>query len=277
VLIDDVNGTRLNVIEEGAGEAVLFLHGLGGSWREWQPQIDGLSDRYRCIAVEHRGHGRSERTSGRYSVDLFAEDAAALCEALGVYRTHVVGLSMGGMIAQSLTLRYPHLVDSLVLVDTAARPEEPFREGMEAMARFVRDRGFSDTPQPGGTAAGLAWSPTTVLHRPEIVKDNLRESLSTDPDSYARAAMAVAEFDVSDRLAEIEVPTLVLWGNHDVLVPRSYSEALRAGIARSELVVVPDAGHLCTLEQPALVNNVLRDFFARVAAERSATSRSPAA
>lgn len=272
MLIDDVNGTRLNVIEEGAGEVVLFLHGLGGSWREWQPQIDGLSDRYRCIAVEHRGHGRSERTSGRYTIDLFADDAAALCDVLGVAQAHVVGLSMGGMIAQSLALRFPLLVESLVLVDTAARPEEPYREGMAAMARFVRDRGYDDTPQPGGTVAAKAWSPTTVLQRPDIVKDNLRETLSTDPDSYARAAVAVAEFDVFDRLAEITVPTLVLWGDHDVLVPRSYSEALRAGISRSRLVVVPDAGHLCTLEQPTLVNNVLRDFFGKVQRGRTAAA-----
>lgn len=264
MLIDDVNGTRLNVIEEGAGEVVLFLHGLGGSWREWQPQIDGLSDHYRCIAVEHRGHGRSERTRGRYTIDLFAEDAGALCEALGVTHAHVVGLSMGGMVAQSLALRFPQLVDSLVLVDTAARPEEPYREGMAAMARFVRDRGYDDTASPGGTVAAKSWSPTTVLERPDIVKDNLRETLSTDPDSYARAAVAVAEFDIADRLAEIAVPTLVLWGDHDVLVPRSSSEELRAGIAGAQLVVVPDAGHLCTLEQPALVNDLLRDFFGQV-------------
>ncbi|HEY3143913.1 MAG TPA: alpha/beta fold hydrolase [Acidimicrobiales bacterium] len=269
MLIDDVNGTRLNVIEEGAGQPVLFLHGLGGSWREWQPQIDGLSDDYRCIAVEHRGHGRSERTHGRYSIDLFADDAAALCSVLEVSRAHVVGLSMGGMIAQSLALRYPQLVASLVLIDTAARPEEPYREGLEAIAQFVRDQGYADTQQPGGTAAGVAWSPTTVLQRPEVVKDNLRESLSTDPDVYARACVAVANFDVADRLGEITAPTLVLWGNHDVLVPRSYSEVLRTGIARSELVIVPDAGHLCTLEQPALVNKVLRDFFERASLRES--------
>jgi pimeloyl-ACP methyl ester carboxylesterase len=263
MLIDDVNGTRLNVIEEGDGHPLVLLHGLGGSWRELQPQLDGLSDRFRCVAVEHRGHGRSERTRGRYTIELLADDAAAICEALGITHAHVAGLSMGGMIALSLALRHPTLVDSLVLMDTAARPEPPFREGLEAMARFVRDRGFADTTEPGGTAAGMAWSPTTVERRPELVRDNLREALSTDPDAYARAAQAVAAFDVLDRLGEIAAPTLVLWGDHDVLVPRSYSEALRAGITTSELVVVPDAGHLCTLEQPELVNTALRDFFDR--------------
>jgi 3-oxoadipate enol-lactonase len=158
MLIDEVNGTRLNVIEEGEGPALLLLHGLGGSWREWAPQLDALSDTYRCIAIEHRGHGRSERTSGRYSIDLFTNDVAAVCGALGVTHAHVAGLSMGGMIGLDLALRYPWLVDSLVLAASAARPDESFRLGLEAISRFVRDQGFADTPLQGGTAAGLAWS-----------------------------------------------------------------------------------------------------------------------
>lgn len=263
MLIDEVNGARLNVIEEGSGPPLLLLHGLGGSWREWAPQLDGLADRFRCIAIEHRGHGRSERTSGRYSIDLFTDDVAAVCAALGVTHTHVAGLSMGGMIGLNLALRYPWLVDSLVLAESAARPDESFRLGLEAMSRFVRDQGFADTPLQGGTAAGLAWSPTTVVERPEVIRDYMREALSTDRDAYARAALAVAEFDLLDRLGEIRAPALVLWGDHDVLVPRAYSDAVCAGIERSEMAVVPDAGHLCTLEQPDLVIGLMRDFLDR--------------
>jgi pimeloyl-ACP methyl ester carboxylesterase len=134
---------------------------------------------------------------------------------------------------------------------------------LEAIARFVRDQGFADTPLQGGTSAALAWSPTTVFQRPEIIRDNIREALSTDPDVYARTALAVAEFDLLDRLGDIRAPALVLWGDHDVLVPRTYSDALVAGIERAELIVVPDAGHLCTLEQPELVNGIIRDFLLR--------------
>lgn len=263
MLIDDVNGTRLNVIEEGDGPPLLLLHGMGGTWRELAPQLDGLSDRFRCIAIEHRGHGRSERTSGRYSVDLFANDVVAVCSALGITHTHVAGLSMGGMVGLNLALRHPWMVDSLVLIDSAARPDEAYRLGLEAIARFVRDQGFADTPLQGGTSAALAWSPTTVFQRPEIIRDNIREALSTDPDVYARTALAVAEFDLLDRLGDIRAPALVLWGDHDVLVPRTYSDALVAGIERAELIVVPDAGHLCTLEQPELVNGIIRDFLLR--------------
>lgn len=263
MLIDDVNGTRLNVIEEGDGPPLLLLHGMGGTWRELAPQLDGLSDRFRCIAIEHRGHGRSERTTGRYTIDLFTQDAVAVCNVLGITHTHVAGLSMGGMIGMNMALRYPWLVDSLVLIDSAARPEESYRLGLEAIARFVRDQGFADTPLQGGTSAALAWSPTTVFQRPEIIRDNIREALSTDPDVYARTALAVAELDLLDRLGDIRAPALVLWGDHDVLVPRTYSDALVAGIERAELVVVPDAGHLCTLEQPELVNGLIRDFLDR--------------
>lgn len=263
MLIDEVNGTRLNVIEEGSGPPLLLLHGIGGSWREWGPQLDGLSDRFRCIAIEHRGHGRSERTSGRYTIDLFTHDVAAVCEALGLTHAHVAGLAMGGMVGLNLALRYPWLVDSLILAGSCARPDESFRLGLEAMSRFVRDQGFSDTPRQGGTAAGLAWSPTTVLERPEVIRDYMREALSTDRDVYARTALAVARFDLHDRLGDVRAPALVLWGDHDVLVPRAYSDALVAGIERAEMSVVHDAGHLCTLEQPELVNRLMRDFLER--------------
>jgi pimeloyl-ACP methyl ester carboxylesterase len=187
----------------------------------------------------------------------------AVCTALGITHTHVAGLSMGGMIGMNLALRYPWLVDSLVLIASAARPDEPYRQGLEAIARFVRDQGFTDTPLQGGTSAALAWSPTTVCERPEIIRDNIREALSTDPDVYARTALAVAQFDLHDRLGDIRAPALVLWGDHDVLVSRTYSDTLAAGIDRSEMVVVLDAGHLCTLEQPELVNGLIRDFLDR--------------
>jgi pimeloyl-ACP methyl ester carboxylesterase len=263
VLIDDVNGTRLNVIDEGQGHALLLLHGLGGSWREWQRQLDTLSDRYRCIVVEHRGHGQSERTTGRYTVDLFADDAAAVCRALGVTHAHVAGLAMGGMVGLGLALRHRWLVDSLVLVNTAARFDAQVRQGLDAIASFVREQGFTDTPLLGGTVAGLAWSPTTVRRRPEVIRDHRRDALSTDPDVYAKGATAVAGFDVAGRLGEIRVPTLVLWGDHDVLVPRRYGEVLRDGIAGAEMMAVTDAGHLCTIEQPMVVARTMAAFFER--------------
>jgi 3-oxoadipate enol-lactonase len=263
VLIDDVNGTRLNVIDEGEGHALLLLHGMGGSWREWKHQLDRLSDRYRCLVIEHRGHGRSERTTGRYSIDMFADDAAAVCRALDVTHAHVAGLAMGGMVGLGLALRHRWLVDSLVVANTAARLEPSFRQGLDAIARFVREQGFADTPVTGGTTAGVAWSPTTVRRRPEVIRDHRRDALSTDPDVYARSALALAQFDVADRLGDIRVPTLVLWGDHDVLVPRSYSEVLRDGIADAEMMVVPDAGHLCTIEQPEVVARTMAAFFER--------------
>jgi pimeloyl-ACP methyl ester carboxylesterase len=263
VLIDDVNGTRLNVIDEGEGHALVLLHGLGGSWREWQPQLDALSDRYRCIVIEHRGHGRSERTTGRYTIDLFADDVAAVCRALDVSHTHVAGLAMGGMVGLALALRHRWLVDSLVLANASARLDAQFRQGLDAIARFVREQGFTDTPLPGGTVAGLAWSPTTVRRRPEVIRDHRRDALGTDPDVYARAATAVARFDVADRLDDIRVPTLVLWGDHDVLMPRSYGKVLHDGIADAEMMAVPDAGHLCTIEQPTVVARTMAAFLER--------------
>jgi pimeloyl-ACP methyl ester carboxylesterase len=167
------------------------------------------------------------------------------------------------MVALSLALRHRWLVDSLVLINSAARLDEQVRQGLDAIARFARDQGFADTPLPGGTTAGLAWSPTTVRRRPEVIRDHRREALSTDPDAYARAAVATSLFDAAGQLDQIRVPTLVLTGDHDVLVPRAYGEALRTGIAGAEMMVVPDAGHLCTIEQPQVVTRTVAAFLER--------------
>jgi pimeloyl-ACP methyl ester carboxylesterase len=237
----------------------VFLHGMGGSWRDWEPQMDALSDSYRCIAIEHRGHGRSERPLGRYSTRLFADDALALLDHLGVEHAHIVGLSMGGMIAQHLAVARPELVDTLVLADTGAFMPDAPSEFLARWAEQVRADGLLDTHGVvGGSMPG--WSDRTVRERPEVVRNNLREAQSADPDAWYRAAMAVVEHDTRSLLGGITAPTLLVWGADDDMVPVKLAEPLQAGIADTRLVVLDDAGHVCNLEQPAAFNAALLEF-----------------
>ena len=180
-MLREVNGVRLNVLDEGEGHPILFLHGLGGCWRDWEPQLDSLSDRYRCVVVEHRGHGRSEVTRGDYSTRLFADDAAAVCAQLGIEHAHVVGLSMGGLVAQALAVGHPGLVDTLVLCDTGVGMKPPAwpigcaRPPPTPARRASRDsRGVLPETSPG-------WSARTIAERPEIMRNNLRESRARIP------------------------------------------------------------------------------------------------
>jgi 3-oxoadipate enol-lactonase len=260
----DVGGVRINVLDEGPldGEAVVFLHGLGGCWRDWQPQLDALHDRYRCVVVEHRGHGRSEATSGALSIELFAADVLGVCAALGVERAHVVGLSMGGMIAQHVALAAPHLVRTLVLCDTVAAFPSFVADGFRDYARGVRDDGHPDSR---GVVPEFspAWSQHALRERAAVVRDNQRETEGTDPELWCRAALAVADHDVTARLGEITAPTLLVWGREDGLVPVDLmAPPLRDGIAGARLEVLDDAGHLCNLDQPEAFTALLTDFFA---------------
>lgn len=257
-----IDGVRLNVLDEGEGPTVLFLHGLGGTWRDWEPQLDDLSSDHRCIVVEHRGHGRSEVTRGELSIELFARDAAGVCAALGVDQAHVVGLSMGGMIAQRLAIDHPSLVRTLVLAATGAFMPEPAAGFLAEWARSVRDQGMPDS-RGVVPDRSPAWSPVTLRERPHVARNNMREAESVDPDAWARAALAITRHDTRPDLGRIDVPVLLVYGADDRLVPVDNAEPLRQGIPHAELHVLPDAGHTCNLEQPEAFDALLRDFWRR--------------
>jgi 3-oxoadipate enol-lactonase len=260
-MLRDVDGVRINVMDEGSGPAVLFLHGLGGCWRDWEPQLDSLSDRYRCLVVEHRGHGRSERVPGPYSTEVFAADALAACRALGVDHAYVVGLSMGGMIAQQLALADPEFVDALVLCDTFTHTGSRGAEMLQLAAEAVRAGGFGAlsaymTPDTTG------WSARTLEQAPHVARNNQRESESNDPDCWAWAVGALVDHDTRDRVGDIDAPALVVWGAEDRGVPVKLAQPLADALGGAAVVVLEDAGHVCNLEQPAAFDRAITEFFA---------------
>ena len=260
-MLREVNGVRLNVMDEGEGHPIVFLHGLGGCWRDWEPQLDSLSDRFRCVVIEHRGHGRSELTRGAYSTRLFADDAAAVCAQLGIEHAHVVGLSMGGLVAQALAVGHPGLVDTMVLCDTGLGMRSKRAEFLRRAADDTRAKGFGDSrgvlpeSSPG-------WSAKTIAEHPEIMRNNLRESESADPDAWARAAIAVAEHDLTGEIESVTAPVLVIWGDSDEVIPIASAALLQGVFPDAELVVLPDAGHVANLEAPREFDAAITTFFA---------------
>lgn len=260
-MLRDIDGVRINVLDEGSGPAVLFLHGLGGCWRDWEPQLENLSDRYRCVVVEHRGHGRSARVPGPYSTDVFAADALAVCRHLGIDHAYVVGLSMGGMIAQKLALAAPDVVDALVLCDTSTHTGRRTGEMLRAAAAAVQAHGFEALAQYM-TPDTTGWAARTLAERPEVVRNNERESGSNDPDCWAWAVDALVGHDTRDEIGKIEAPALLVWGAEDNGVPVAFGEALAATLGGAPLVVLEDAGHVCNLEQPEAFDRAITAFFA---------------
>lgn len=270
-MLHDVNGARINVLDEGEGHPLVLLHGLGGCWRDWEPQLDALRDRYRVVAIEHRGHGRSSRAPGPVTTDLFAADVAGVCRALGIDHAWVVGLSMGGMVAQKLALAEPDLVEALVLCDTGTHLGERAGAWLRDEAARVRAEGFIDAR--GEVEGSTIWSRYTLAHQPEVARTNIRESQSTDPDCWAEAALAVAAHDTRDAVARIACPTLVVWGEEDGALPVELAAPLAAAVGGAPTVVIPDAGHVCNLEQPAAFDRAVGGFLAAHPCPRGPVTR----
>lgn len=270
-MLREVNGTRINVLDEGEGHPLVLLHGLGGCWRDWEPQLDALRDRYRVLVVEHRGHGRSARPPGPVSIAQFAADVAAVCRHLGIDHAWVVGLSMGGMIAQELALAEPELVEALVLCDTGTHMGDRAAAWLRDEAGRVRVEGFADARGEVGDAT--TWSRWTLARQPAVARTNVRESQATDPDCWAEAALAVAAHDTRDRVGAIACPTLVVWGDEDGALPASLAGPLAAALGGAPVVVIPDAGHVCNLEQPAAFDRAVEDFLAAHPCGRDGLSR----
>ena len=256
-----VNGVELHYESAGRGpETVVFSHGLLMSGEMFHEQVRHLSGRYRVIAYDHRGQGRSEVSRRGYGMDDLAEDAAALIEGLGAAPCHFAGLSMGGFVGMRLAARQPELLRSLVLLETSAEPEAPANvpryRTLNRAVRLLGARAVADKVMP-------------ILFGRTFLSDPAREALRAEwrghlrglRRSIHRAVTGVIERrGVVEELPRIALPTLVLVGDEDVATPLAKAERIQAGIPGARLVRIPAAGHSSSVENPAAVNAALDAF-----------------
>ena len=258
------NGVRLHYVRDGSGDPVLLLHGyiFGADW--WRPQIDALRDRFDVIAVDLRGQMASETTGDGYDLWNQAEDVFGVLEQLGIAPAHCVGLSMGGMIAMRLALRHPEAVSSLVLMDTSAGPEDPEKaERYEGMAQVV-EAGQLEAVIPALPPIFLA-DDFIVEHRDEV-DAWLRRVEAADHIGLVHSIRAInSRDDITGRLGEIHVPTLVIHGEQDVAIAMERAEQLVAGIAGARLRTVSGA-HQSNVDRPDETSRMIREFLLEVAA-----------
>jgi 3-oxoadipate enol-lactonase len=255
-------GVRLNVEVTGSGRPVVFLHGLGGEIAHWGPQIQAFRADHQVIAIDLRGFGRSDRTRGDMSLADFADDVADVLHALAPGPAVIVGLSMGGMIGQELALRHPELVAGLVLADTTSELSEAHRIGNEALRRLALDRGM--VPIAEALVPGC-FIPATRARADSPVPEFERGVRATDPWSFAIGIQAIITMEIGPRIAAIDVPTMVVWGESDAFAPDC--ERIAATIPGAERRPLADAGHSANLEQPDAFNAAVRDLIARVEAQ----------
>jgi 3-oxoadipate enol-lactonase len=251
---------RIAVVSAGAGDTVMFLHGLGSTKENWYPQLEYFSKTYRVIAWDARGYGQSEDYEGDLDFARdFVGDLLNVLELLEVERVHLVGLSMGGMIAQCFYFAYPDRVRSLVLA--GAFPSFPAL-GEELVQRFLANR--VDPLLRGASPADLAASAADSLlapGAPRSARKRLLTSLSNvRVDSYVKTARALAAQGAMGDLKNIAAPTLLVCGALDSLSPPRLARKMSDQIPACRLVVIPGAGHLSNLERPKEFNLAVSEF-----------------
>jgi len=240
----------------GQGDPLLLIHGLGSSGRDWEMQLDSFSRHFQIVIIDLRGHGRSDKPPGPYSMPCFAADAAGLLQALNASPTHVLGISLGGMVAFQMALDFPDLIRKLVIVNSV--PDLVPRGigdvlgfwqrlliirllGMEKMGRALAKRFFTEPEQePLQEVFIKRWSENHI-------------------PAYRASLKAAYGWSVQDRLGEISAPTLVVGADGDYF-PTQDKEAYTALIPEARLEVIENSKHALPVERPEVFNQTVLRF-----------------
>jgi pimeloyl-ACP methyl ester carboxylesterase len=264
----ELPGASVNYVEIGEGEPLLFVHGLGGSWRNWLENLPHFGRGYRTIALDLPGFGESPMPEWTIDVPAYGRLISQFCDALGVERlAALVGNSLGGFVATEAVLNDPRRFEKLVLVDAAGLSlVNASKRQVNAIWRTLRlavprlaapRRTWFARPRGRRVAFG------GVIHDPErMAPPLLREQIEPGLNSLglADALASMVGYDTRERLREIETPTLIVWGRHDRLVPLRAAYAYQRRIPHADLHIIDHAGHIPMLERPREFNTLLDDF-----------------
>ena len=261
----DADGARIHYEVEGAGsETLVLIMGLGGHASEWGEDFIGeLGRSARVVRMDNRGIGPSETTREAWSMLDMANDARAVLDALGVERAHVLGTSMGGMIAQTLALEHPRRVARLILMSTSCGGSEAIGPADVALALFAPAPQLT-LEQQRRRAIGVITGPGFAETHVDLVEHlvQLRLRVPTRGRVFNTQLKAIMESDRSQRIAQLRLPTLVIHGTDDSLVPVGNGKLLASRIPAARLVLLPGCGHLPHLEQPLQCARLVGDFLA---------------
>lgn len=252
--LDDI---QLYYEVNGRGQPILFLHGLGSSGRDWELQVPAFSAHYQVITVDMRGHGRSSKPRQPYSVPIFAGDVKQLLAQIEIASAHVVGISMGGMVAFQMAVDTPEIVKSLVIVNSG--PElipRTLGQRLEVWRRLVIVR-----------LLGMRWIGELLGGRlfPGPALAELRETFierwsENDRDAYLAAMKALVGWSLQQRISQIRCPVLVLASDMDY-TPIAAKEAYVAQMSNARLQVISNSRHAMPVDQPEAFNRAVSDFF----------------
>jgi len=264
-----INGIELAYELRGSGSPLVMIHGAQGDQTMFTDLAGRFADKFHVLTFDQRGSGLSEKPHTAYSIALLADDTAALMDHVEFSAAHVIGVSMGGTIAQELVLRHPAKVRSLILGCTTPGGPKAIRIGGSAFAAAYSTQAMS-AEERGRALAEAAFTKGYIEHHPEIIPAMIeaRRQRPLDPVALKGRMNAVLTHDAYERLPQITCPTLVITGKDDALVAWQNSQLLAERIPGARLVLLEPAGHCFWLEQPQQSRDAMVQFLDSVSAKQ---------
>ncbi|TFG14393.1 MAG: alpha/beta hydrolase [Promethearchaeota archaeon] len=266
----EVNGIKLCYEIHGEGEPIFLVHGYGGKKLDWFTQIPVLSEKFKVITFDNRCSGKSERPNKPITMEMFAEDLKGLMDFLKINKAHIIGRSLGGMIVQFFTLKYPERINKLVLINTSYGG---------VMGDVIKNSTLEELADLKKDPAQAFWNSTRFLFHQKFRKqlekqpnrkfynlfsaENLINNISINPpnaEDLINQANAFDGFDILDRLSEIVKPTLLIAASHDRILPKSGMEIMSEKIPNNELKIIEKAGHGSPISRASEINALIIDF-----------------
>jgi 3-oxoadipate enol-lactonase len=253
----NANGIGINYQIDGDGPVVTFSHSLACNLSMWDEQVRALRGRYRVLRYDTRGHGETEAPAGAYTLEQLADDLKGLLDGLGIAATHLVGLSMGGMIGQVFALKYPAMVQSLVLCDTTSRYPSGAAAVWEERIKTVGAKGMEPMVAP----TLERWFTAPFRARRKDLMDKVGAMIRSTPAAgYIGCCHALPKINVTERLRDVRCPALVIVGEEDPGTPVDIARDIQGALPVAELAVLCRASHLSNVEQPGEFNRALGGF-----------------
>jgi (E)-2-((N-methylformamido)methylene)succinate hydrolase len=248
---------RLNYAVDGKGPKVALVHGVGGVMQNWDGVVERLRDRFELLRYDLRGHGASEKRAGAYTLSDFVHDHVTLLDELGWDSAHLIGFSLGGIIAQSIAIEQPRRVGKLALISAIAGRTEAERAKAQERASALAK---------GGANTHLDWAVDRWFTREfqqshaAVVEERKRQARAQDPACFAAAFRVLADYDLADELHRIAQPTLVMTGEHDEGSTPRMARLMAERIPAARLEILPGLKHSVLLEAPDLIASHLASF-----------------
>jgi 3-oxoadipate enol-lactonase len=261
--ITHANGIDLYYEVHGQGEPLLLIMGLSLNSKSWFRTLPDLSEHYQVIIFDNRGVGLSSKPNTPYSIELMAEDARAVLDAAGVESAHVYGISMGGMIAQRLAIKHPNRIHSLILGCTTSGGVNHVQPGADvSMLMLSRGSSIATPEEMAWATAPILYSQSFLEEKRDLVAEDIQKriELPIQPYAYMLQLQACLAHDTYNELDQIKVPTLVIHGDADRLVPYENGVTLAEKISNAEFLTIQGAGHIYVTEENDFVNERVLDF-----------------